>query len=50
MAVFAATPAPQLPTKDILSWIFDKPDYDVNKPVCHTLFEWESTETTICVN
>ncbi|KAK6378940.1 hypothetical protein LTS17_006643 [Exophiala oligosperma] len=33
MVFFKATPAPELPTKDILSWIFDAPDYDVNKPI-----------------
>ena len=33
MAVFEATEAPTLPNKDILSWIFDAPEYDVNKPV-----------------
>ncbi|KAI1625500.1 amp dependent CoA ligase [Exophiala viscosa] len=33
MALFAATPAPKLPTKDILSWIFDNPDYDVKRPI-----------------
>ncbi|KAK5280818.1 hypothetical protein LTR20_002260 [Exophiala xenobiotica] len=33
MVFFAAAPAPELPTKDILSWIFDAPDYDVNKPI-----------------
>ncbi|KIX00982.1 uncharacterized protein Z518_10048 [Rhinocladiella mackenziei CBS 650.93] len=33
MVFFAATEAPALPNKDILSWIFDEPDYDVNKPI-----------------
>lgn len=39
MVFFAAAPAPELPTKDILSWIFDKPAYDVNKPVSNVLVE-----------
>ncbi|KIW11304.1 hypothetical protein PV08_10604 [Exophiala spinifera] len=33
MVFFQAQPAPELPTKDILSWIFDAPDYDVDKPI-----------------
>ncbi len=32
--VFLATgPVPDIPTTDICSWIFDRPKYDVNKPV-----------------
>jgi hypothetical protein len=32
--VFLATgPVPEIPNKDICSWIFDEPKYDVNKPV-----------------
>ncbi|KAH8650009.1 AMP-binding enzyme [Xylariales sp. PMI_506] len=33
MAFFPTTPAPELPTKDLLSWIFDAPSYDVNKKI-----------------
>ncbi|OCT52926.1 4-coumarate--CoA ligase-like 7 [Cladophialophora carrionii] len=32
--VFPATgPVPEIPNKDICSWIFDEPKYDVNKPI-----------------
>jgi hypothetical protein len=31
--VFLATEHRDLPTKDLLSWIFDEPSYDPNKPV-----------------
>ncbi|ETN43109.1 uncharacterized protein HMPREF1541_02267 [Cyphellophora europaea CBS 101466] len=33
MAFLKGPEVPPLPTKDILSWIFDEPTYDVNKPV-----------------
>ena len=33
MAFTKAKPHAPLPTTDILSWIFDKPSYEVNKPV-----------------
>lgn len=33
MGFFPVAEAPTLPTQDILSWLFDAPDYDVNKPV-----------------
>jgi hypothetical protein len=31
--VFLATEYRELPTKDLISWIFDEPNYDPNKPV-----------------
>ena len=31
--VFKAERYIDIPTKDILSYIFDKPEYDLNKPV-----------------
>ncbi|KAL2829359.1 hypothetical protein BJY01DRAFT_261280 [Aspergillus pseudoustus] len=31
--VFAAKAHPRIPTKDILSWIFDAPNYDLDKPI-----------------
>ena len=33
MMVFKAERHIDIPTKDILSYIFDKPEYDQNKPV-----------------
>jgi hypothetical protein len=33
MAFLKGPEGPPLPTEDILSWIFDKPTFDVNKPV-----------------
>lgn len=33
MAFFTAPPAPELPTQDILSWIFDAPSYEVDRKV-----------------
>jgi hypothetical protein len=33
MAFFKGPSHPPLPTKDILSWIFDDVPFDVNKPV-----------------
>lgn len=33
MAFIKGSAAPPLPTKDLLSWIFDEPNFDVNKPV-----------------
>jgi hypothetical protein len=33
MAFFKAREHAPLPTTDILSWIFDNPTYDINKPV-----------------
>lgn len=32
--MFKASRQIDLPTKDILSYIFDEPDYDQDKPVC----------------
>ncbi|EXJ73638.1 uncharacterized protein A1O5_03400 [Cladophialophora psammophila CBS 110553] len=33
MVFLAAGETPEIPTKDICSWIFDEPKYDVNKPI-----------------
>ncbi|OQV02545.1 hypothetical protein CLAIMM_07730 [Cladophialophora immunda] len=33
MVFFASGAAPEIPNKDICSWIFDEPKYDVNKPI-----------------
>ncbi|KAJ9603540.1 hypothetical protein H2200_011726 [Cladophialophora chaetospira] len=33
MVFLASGSVPEIPTKDICSWIFDEPKYDVNKPI-----------------
>ena len=35
--IFKAEKSWPIPTKDILSYIFDAPKYDVDKPVCSNL-------------
>jgi hypothetical protein len=42
--VFLATEHRDLPTKDLLSWIFDEPGYDPNKPVLPPLPPRETGE------
>lgn len=38
-----------LPTKDILSWIFDSPSYDQDKPVCGLCLGYRFDEIDILI-
>ena len=37
--VFLAAESWELPTKDLLSWIFDEPSYDLDRPVKLPIFQ-----------
>lgn len=47
--MFKATKQIDLPTKDILSYIFDKPAYDQDKPVCSSSAELNTARLIVCV-